>query len=232
MIDDSRLPKEIQYALIRRGFPPNQADLKKIGEQVSRLEKMFNIPTEAAVNLALQQRQQILLLAGGLQGNVFEQTVSLLRSWRSVVEYAKVWGKLDLLIGLNTTLFELQSIQRYLLVRAKGRSEQCLYYLQSWVNKPKSIDSEEAKMKAWIIITAPGGDCRQALEELDSPDFPEVTQMGAVFGEEDGIIQVDVKDNDNLSDLVYGRIQRLDSVKSTKTYICVEKTYWQRGKNS
>jgi len=230
--DDIKLPKAIQYALVRRGFPPRQADLEKIGKQVSDLEKMFNIPPEAAVNLALQQRQQVILLAGGLQGKVFEETISLLRSWRSVIECAKVWGKLDLLARLHTTLFELQSIQRYLLVRAKGKTEQFLYYLQSWDSKPKSIGSMEATMKAWIIITAPGGDCRQALEKIKGSDFPEVTQVGAVYGEEDGVIQVDVKDNDNLSNLVYGRLQRLDSVKSTKTYICVEGTYWQREENS
>jgi DNA-binding Lrp family transcriptional regulator len=87
-------------------------------------------------------------------------------------------------------------------------------------------------MKAWIIITAPGANCRRTLEKLRGPDFPEVTQMGAVYGEEDAIIQVEVADNDKLSDLVYGRLQRLDYVKSTRTYICVEGTYWQQGKNS
>jgi DNA-binding Lrp family transcriptional regulator len=224
--------KAIEYALMRRGFPSNQADLEKIWKQVANLEGMFNIPTEAAVNLALQQRQQVVLLAGGLQGGVFEETVSLLGSWRSVVEYAKVWGKLDLLARLHITLFELQSIQRYLLVRAKGRTEQFLYYLKSWGSNAKSISSMEAKMKAWVIITAPAGNCRRAIDQLKGSDFPEVTHMGVVYGEEDVIIEVDVADNDNLSNLVYERLQRLDSVKSTRTYICVKGTYWQRGENS
>ena len=223
-----KMPDLLNRAFIRRGFPQVPEYRKVIEEQALQLADMFNLPLEASTDLALQQKQHVVLLAGGLQGTIYIETVSLLESWRSIIEYSKVWGKLDLLARLRTNLFELQSIQRYLVVAAKSFGYQQVYYLRYWDDKVHVTNPKEAEMKAWVIIKAPSRQSRSLLEKLKAPDFPEITQIGVVYGEEDIILQVDVADNDKLSNLVFERLQRLDEVQSTRTYICVEKTYWQR----
>lgn len=219
----------------RMGYPPgvSQAYRSAVERRAYDLKDTFQLPSlEVAFTLASLRTEDILLLAGGLQASRYERAARNIQSWPSVRQCAKIWSRYDLLAHLNATLFELQVMQRSLLVNGIGRTVQTAYYMREWWGTSRL--SREDAMVAWIIVNVPGDASRDLWRRLTPPDpeLAEVKEVGAVWGDEDMILRVEVTDNEHLRRLVYETLQGFDGVVATRTYICVEGTYWDGHQSS
>ncbi len=76
-------------------------------------------------------------------------------------------------------------------------------------------------VQAFVLITVPARRSGDLVRRLSQADFKEVREAAAVFGESDVIAKVEVDSVSQLNDLVMNRIQLLDNVKVTRTFIVI-----------
>ena len=81
-------------------------------------------------------------------------------------------------------------------------------------------------MRAWVLIKVPAKQIGGLVEELRS--YPGVMEASGIYGETDVIAKVEVPDQNALDDLVIHRIQSIDAVESTRTFIAVGGMHWLR----
>jgi DNA-binding Lrp family transcriptional regulator len=81
------------------------------------------------------------------------------------------------------------------------------------------------RMKAWVLIKVPAKQIGGLVDELLS--YPGVVEASAIYGETDVIAKVEVPDQDALDELVLQRIQGIEAVESTRTFIAAG-VHWQR----
>jgi DNA-binding Lrp family transcriptional regulator len=86
--------------------------------------------------------------------------------------------------------------------------------------------SVKRPMRAWVLIKVPAKQIGGLVEELRS--YPGVVEASAIYGETDVIAKVEVPDQDALDELVFHRIQGIEAVESTRTFIAVGTMQWQR----
>jgi DNA-binding Lrp family transcriptional regulator len=82
------------------------------------------------------------------------------------------------------------------------------------------------RMKAWVLIKVPAKQIGGLVDELRS--YPGVVEASAIYGETDVIAKIEVSDQDALDDLVLNRIQGIEAVESTRTFIAAGAIQWQR----
>ena len=85
-------------------------------------------------------------------------------------------------------------------------------------------------MKAWVLIKVPAKQIGGLVDELRS--YPGVVEASAIYGETDVIAKVEVPDQDALDELVLHRIQGIEAVESTRTFIAAGGMQWQRDASS
>jgi DNA-binding Lrp family transcriptional regulator len=79
---------------------------------------------------------------------------------------------------------------------------------------------------AFVLITVPSKRSGAVLEELRKR--PEVREAAAVYGETDLIAKLQVPTMQDLELLIMDAIQGNPDVKSTRTYVAIEKLHWER----
>jgi DNA-binding Lrp family transcriptional regulator len=84
----------------------------------------------------------------------------------------------------------------------------------------------EAGMLAYVLMKVPAKHLDGVLERLRS--FEGVSEASVIYGETDVIAKVEVSDQDALDDLIIRRIQGLDEVEATRTFLAVGGMHWQR----
>lgn len=84
----------------------------------------------------------------------------------------------------------------------------------------------EDRMKAWILIKVPAKQIGPLVDQLR--DIPGIVEASGIYGETDVIAKVEVPDPDSLDDLVTNRIQTIDVVESTRTFIGIGRMHWDR----
>jgi len=85
---------------------------------------------------------------------------------------------------------------------------------------------EEAGMRAWVLIKVPAKQIGALVEELRS--YPGIVEAAAIYGETDVIAKIEVPDQEALDALVVQRIQSIDAVDSTRTFIAIGGLHWRR----
>ena len=93
-------------------------------------------------------------------------------------------------------------------------------------NGAAAQQGQERSMKAWVLIKVPAKQIGGLVDELRS--YPGVVEASAIYGETDVIAKVDVPDQAALDELVLARIQGIEAVESTRTFIAVGGMQWQR----
>ena len=88
------------------------------------------------------------------------------------------------------------------------------------------FSEERGKMRAYVLIKVPAKQTGGVVEKLR--DFPGVVEASVTYGETDVIAKLEVATQDDLDELILGRIQGIPSVESTRTFIVVGQMYWQR----
>ena len=86
--------------------------------------------------------------------------------------------------------------------------------------------TEGKRMKAWVLIKVPAKQIGGLVDELRT--YPGVVEASAIYGETDVIAKVEVPDLDALDELVLRRIQSIEAVESTRTFIAAGAMQWQR----
>lgn len=75
-------------------------------------------------------------------------------------------------------------------------------------------------MIAYILVRVPAPRSGGIVEILRS--WPEIKEAHVIYGESDIIAKVEVPNNRTLDELVINRIQSLDKVESTRTFLVIE----------
>ena len=91
--------------------------------------------------------------------------------------------------------------------------------------KPVRKGSKPAMM-AYVLISVPTKSAHEVMSALKG--FPEVMEACTVYGESDVIARVEVSTQQELDDLIMGRIHGMTGIESTRTYLVVSNMYWNR----
>jgi DNA-binding Lrp family transcriptional regulator len=79
----------------------------------------------------------------------------------------------------------------------------------------------DVSVTAFVLITVPARRSGDLVERLSQVDFREVREVAAVYGESDVVAKVETDSISQLHNLVMNRIQSLDNVRVTRTFIVV-----------
>ncbi len=79
---------------------------------------------------------------------------------------------------------------------------------------------------AFVLITVPAKRSSAVIDELRK--YPEVKEAAAVYGETDIIAKVQALSLESLDRLIMENIQGSTDVKSTRSFIVVEKLHWTK----
>ena len=81
-------------------------------------------------------------------------------------------------------------------------------------------------MRAWVLIKVPAKQIGALIEELRG--YPGIVEAAGIYGETDVIAKLEVPNQDALDELVVQRIQSIDMVESTRTFIAIGSMHWER----
>jgi DNA-binding Lrp family transcriptional regulator len=88
------------------------------------------------------------------------------------------------------------------------------------------IERKEAIMITAFVITVPSKHSGDVVEALRK--HPEVQEAAAVYGDTDIIVKVQAPSLIELDQVIMDGIQGSPDVKTTRTYLVVEKLHWKR----
>ena len=87
-------------------------------------------------------------------------------------------------------------------------------------------DAEVEVVRAWVLIKVPAKQLDGLVEELRK--FPGIVEASAIYGETDVIAKIEVGDSAALDELVVHKIQSIEVVESTRTFIGIGGLHWTR----
>jgi DNA-binding Lrp family transcriptional regulator len=87
-------------------------------------------------------------------------------------------------------------------------------------------EAEEDVVRAWVLIKVPAKQLDGLVEELRR--FPGIVEASAIYGETDVIAKIEVPDSAALDELVVHKIQGIEVVESTRTFIGIGGLHWSR----
>jgi len=79
---------------------------------------------------------------------------------------------------------------------------------------------------AFVLITVPSKRSGEVVESLRK--HPEVQEAAAVYGDTDVIIKVQAQSLVEIDRVIMDGIQADPDVKTTRTYLVIEKLHWKR----
>jgi DNA-binding Lrp family transcriptional regulator len=227
-------PTKLQKALIaRRDYAEHDLDrIKAIWRYYQRgisIQRAFELVTRAASDGAYV----FFPVPSGRWGAAIE----LLRGEPSVVEAAAVYGEsLDMVAhlraphesdvyGVLDTLFEASIISG--LPHVLRHTGDAGWTAARSVEEADRGESDTMPtVRAWVLIKVPAKQIGELVEQLR--EYPGITEASAIYGETDVIAKVEVKDQAALDALVVQRIQSIQAVESTRTFIGIGGLHWQR----
>jgi DNA-binding transcriptional MerR regulator len=159
--------------------------------------------------------------------------ISLLQAVDNVTEVSAVYGEsADLVVHMRAphesdvyavldSLFEASIISGLPQVLRHAADV-------TWTSnaEPDAASEENPVIRAWVLIKVPAKQIGGLVEELRG--FPGIVEAAGIYGETDVIAKIEVEDHRALDALVVERIQGLDVVESTRTFIGIGGLYWQR----
>ena len=158
--------------------------------------------------------------------------VQLLRGHDNVIEASAVYGETaDVVAHLRAphesdvyevldALFEASIISG--LPQVLRHAAEAVWTGKSELNGDAEVDV----VRAWVLIKVPAKQLDGLVEELRK--FPGIVEASAIYGETDVIAKIEVGDSAALDDLVVHKIQSIDVVESTRTFIGIGGLHWTR----
>ena len=222
-IHPTRIPKK---RISRRDYA--EADLRTILDVWRFYQRGYAI--QRAHALATRTDRTIAYVAFGAPARRWREVVTLLRSFREVVEASPVYGDAwDIFAKTDSTdptgiyqnlapaLAEagIQAMPRIWLARE--------YYIR---RREDTVTPEDSSLIAYILMTVPSKDIEVVAEELKG--FPEVHEVSVIYGESDIVAKVVVGNTRDLDRLVMDQVHGIEAIESTRTFITVADLHWTR----
>ncbi len=79
---------------------------------------------------------------------------------------------------------------------------------------------------AFVLITVPSKRSGEVVEALRK--HPEVQEAAAVYGDTDVVVKVQAQSLVEIDQVIMDGIQANPDVKTTRTYLVIEKLHWKR----
>jgi DNA-binding Lrp family transcriptional regulator len=222
-------PAKIQKARIaRRDYSP--ADFERVRaiwryhQRGISVQRAYELLTRGAAEGAYA----LIPTAAGR----WRDAIDLLAETDQVVETAAVYGESATVIAklraphdsdvhhVLDRLFEARIIEGQPRVFRFGAGA------PSFTGRYENARPQEDGMKAWVLIKVPAKQIGGLVDELRS--YPGVVEAAAIYGETDVIAKIEVPDQAALDQLVLERIQAIEAVESTRTFIAIGGLQWQR----
>lgn len=89
-----------------------------------------------------------------------------------------------------------------------------------------ALPAEDVGMIAYVLLTVPGVDVNQVVEQLR--EFDAVVEAGTVYGDCDIVAKLVTEDQGQLDSVVMEHIHDIPGVESTRTFIVIPSMYWSR----
>ncbi|HEV2123444.1 MAG TPA: Lrp/AsnC ligand binding domain-containing protein, partial [Chloroflexota bacterium] len=100
---------------------------------------------------------------------------------------------------------------------------------ETWHREQQEAQMENQqtpRIRAWVLIKVPAKHIGDLVEELRA--YPGIVEASAIYGETDVIAKIEVASHPELDDLIVNRIQSIENVVSTRTFIGIGGLHWQR----
>jgi DNA-binding Lrp family transcriptional regulator len=102
--------------------------------------------------------------------------------------------------------------------------------MTSGFQRPSGEREAGRELIAYVFMKVPGKDIDDVMQQLRSME--EVVEAAAVYGETDIVAKVEAPDQAALDSLVMKRLHQLDKVESTRTFIVIGGTHWERPRDN
>ncbi|HEX2034019.1 MAG TPA: Lrp/AsnC ligand binding domain-containing protein [Chloroflexota bacterium] len=163
------------------------------------------------------------------------ETLELLRQSDHVVEAGAVYGETAQLVAVLRAPHESDvHVVLDRLFEAGMITGAARVFRFSAGNRWRGSPPEDARdaargggiMRAWVLIKVPAKQIGGLVEALRA--FPGIVEAAAIYGETDVIAKIEVPNQAALDELVMQRIQSIEAVESTRTFIAVGGMHWER----
>lgn len=220
-------PAKIQKKRIaRRDY--SEDDVRVIQEVWRFYQRGYAV--QKAHALATRVDRTIAYVAFGAPVRRWPEVMTILRSFREVVEATPVYGdRWDIFVKTDTTdpsdvyqnlapaLAEAGITAMPLMLRARE------YYVR---DREDNVTHSESEVVAYVLMTVPSKDIEEVVEDLKA--FPEVLEVSVIYGESDIVAKIAVENTRELDRLVMEKIHSLEAIESTRTFITVSGLRWTR----
>jgi DNA-binding Lrp family transcriptional regulator len=222
-ISPTRLPKE---RISRRDY--SEQDLLVVRETWKYHRQGFSL--QAAYDLGVKRERQITYV--GLQVGAKSQLTVLQRLMETpeALEAGVVYADTaDILVKMATPReSDLYEALVPLLVDTGVAGLPSIWRVRDRFAKAAGTRPKEGKtgMMAYLMLKVPGTGVAEVMDILR--EMEGVVEASTVYGESDVIVRVEVPSQDALDSLVMNDIHGIPSVESTRTYLVVGRTHWER----
>ena len=201
------------------------------------LERVRGIWTYYQRGISIQRAFELLTRADAEGAYVFfpianarwDAALELLHDLPNVVEASAVYGEsadvvAHLRVPHETDIYGV--LDRLLAASIMGGLPQIMRHGPgaSWA---KESENGPRMVRAWVLIKVPAKQIGGLVEELRA--LPGIVEATGIYGETDVIAKIEVDDPAALDDLVIRRIQGIEAVESTRTFIGIGSLHWARG---
>jgi len=216
-ISPRKVPKE---RIARRDYSPQ--DLEVIRHTWKYYQRGYSL--QRAYELATNPQRVVAYVAFQVPRGGLPRALEGLRRHPEVAEASAIYGaRLDLLLRLETSHESdiYHTLVPFLAETGIGGLPE-ISLAKEGFRRP----SQGGGMKAYVLMKVPGKDVDAVMEELRA--LPAVKEASTVYGESDIIAKVEVANQEELDDLVMGRIHGIPAVESTRTFIVIGRLHWSR----
>ncbi len=223
-IHPTKVPKK---RIARRDY--SESDLRIIQDVWRFYQRGYAV--QRAHALATRTDRTIAYVAFAAPARTWREVVTLLRSFREVVEASPVYGETwDIFAKTDST--DPAGIYQNLAPALAEAGIQAMpriwrareYYIRQ--REDTTVTLEDSGLIAYILMTVPSKHIEIVAEDLKA--FPAVHEVSVIYGASDIVAKVVVPSARDLDSLVMDQIHGIEAIESTRTFITVADLHWTR----
>jgi DNA-binding Lrp family transcriptional regulator len=206
----------------------SQQDLSLIREVWRYYDRGYSL--QSAYDLATATDRTFMYLGLRTASRRAGEILERLKEFPQVVEASIVYGaEPNLLLKTNTP--DQSEVYHTLVpnlaeMGITGLPEINVVRRRSLRQGGRSKSGGQAEMMAYVMMTVPGKDVGEVIEQLKA--FDAVKEASTVYGESDIIARVETPNQEELDDLVMDRIHEISAIESTRTFVVIKSLHWSR----
>ena len=226
-IQPTRLQKE---RIARRDYSPT--DLRVVSETWRYYSRGFSL--QAAYTIGVKQRHVVAYITLQVPVQRREKVLEYLKAVPEVAEAGVVYADTADFVVKCSAPQEADMFQALvpLFAQMGVRGVPGLMKVVDSFGRTRKPTRKGSKlsMMAYVLISVPTKSAHEVMGALKG--FPEVMEACTVYGESDVIARIEVGSQQEMDDLIMGRIHGMQGIESTRTYLVVSNMYWNREEES